>query len=173
MSTRSDLGRVARDVIDLFELQMQLFSVDSQEARRKAVKGIVYLAIAIPLAGSALTAAMIGGGFLLHELAEWSIGASMLTIAAVTFVIVLALLIATASVTKSAGSAMEESKSEFVENIKWIKAILVSPKTSARNQLRAEDFPDADFDDYHRDEQFRRSSPHQQANDPSYHHNGH
>ncbi|WP_417736003.1 phage holin family protein [Rosistilla oblonga] len=142
MNSPSGFGRVARDVLDLCELQMQLLSVDSQEAKRKATRAMVTAAAGITLGGSALTTAMVGGSFLLHEYAQWSVGASLLCVAGITFGIVAALLFAATKAITSASAALQETKSEFAENLKWLKAVLINPETSARNQLRAESFPD-------------------------------
>lgn len=143
MNTNSGFGRVTRDVLDLVELQMQLLSVDSQEAKRKAVRAILFAAVGATLAGSALTTAMVGGGFLLHELADWTVGASLLTIAAATLALVIVLLVAAMHAVKTAAAAMSETKSELAENLKWIKAVIISPQTSPRNQLRSENFPES------------------------------
>lgn len=141
MNTNTGFSQVARDIIDLAELQMQLLSVDSQEAKRKAVKAVAFTGIGATLAGSALTTAMVGGGFLLHELADWTVGSSLLTIAGATLALVAILLFAAVRAVNTAAAAMNETKSEFAENLKWIKAVIVAPETSPRNQIRAEHFP--------------------------------
>lgn len=143
MNSTSSFQQVVRDVVDLVELQMQLLSVDSQAAKRKLVSGAVCGLVAATLAGSALTVLMIGGGFLLHELAELSTGVSLLIIAAVVFLLVGILLYLALVAVQAAAAAMQETKSEFAENLRWLKATLIAPSTSPRNQLRAEDFPTA------------------------------
>ncbi|OYP28887.1 phage holin family protein [Rhodopirellula sp. MGV] len=136
----SPMRAVVRDVIDLMELQWQLLSVDSQTARRKLASAVVAGTAAVTLAGSALTVLLVGLGVWIHEWTSLSAGASIVVIAVVSFVIVgLLLWLAAGAVTK-ASAAMSESKSEFVESLKWLKATLVSPSSSARNQIRAEDF---------------------------------
>ncbi|QDV69476.1 hypothetical protein Poly24_31920 [Rosistilla carotiformis] len=136
----SGISRVARDVLDLCELQLQLLSVDSQEAKRKATRAMIFHAVALALGGSAVTTLMIGGGFLLHDWAGWTIGASLVTVSGVMLLIVAGLLMSAMRATSEASAAMHETKSEFVENLKWLKAVLINPETSARNQLRAESF---------------------------------
>lgn len=141
MNTPSAFNQVARDVLDLFELQLQLLSVDSQEARQKAVRAIALMAAGATFAGSALTVALGGAGLLLHELSGWSMGGSLLAVAAAVFVLVAAMLYTALSAINAASAALSETKSEFVENLKWLKAVLVKPETSARNQIRSESFP--------------------------------
>ncbi|WP_404305401.1 phage holin family protein [Neorhodopirellula lusitana] len=142
MNKNSSFQRVLRDVVDLCELQMQLISVDSQDARRRATTAAIVTVIAVAIVGSALTTTMIGAGYLIHELADWSVGASLLTVAATTLAIAgMLLLYATKSLRRAAAS-LRETKSEFVENLKWIKSVLITPDDSPRNQLRTESFPD-------------------------------
>ncbi len=138
----SSFQRVARDVCDLFELQMQLISVDSQEAKRKLTRSIVCGSIAAVLAGSALTVLMIALGLLLGELTTLSTGAAMLVVCLAVFVVVAVLgWIALKAVT-GAADAMAETKSEFAENLRWLKATLLAPESSPRNRFRRESFSD-------------------------------
>lgn len=143
-SNNSSFQQVATDIVDLFELQMQLISVDSQVARRKAMTAIACAAVAAGLSGSALTTLMVGAGFLLHELAGWTTGASLLAVAVGIFIIAAILFVVALKAIQKASAAMNETKSEFTENLKWLKAVLVSPKTSPRNQIREESFPFSD-----------------------------
>ncbi len=138
----SSFQRVIRDVVDLFELQMQLISVDSQVAKRKLVQAVACGSIALALAGSALTVAMVAAGVLLGEFTELTAGAAMLIVSGVFFVIVAVLGWLALRAILAASAAMGETKSEFAENLRWLKATLVSPQTSARNQLRRESFHD-------------------------------
>ncbi len=136
----SSFGRLAQDIFDLCELQLQLLSVDSEEAKRRAIHAVILVAIGATLAGSALTTAMIGGGFLLSEVADWTVGASLLTVAGCIIGFVIVLFIAANRAVRAASAAMQETKSEFVENVKWIKAVLRSPQSSPRNQEHAASF---------------------------------
>ncbi|KAA5542635.1 phage holin family protein [Roseiconus nitratireducens] len=141
MESPSSVRRVMGDVIDLCELQMQLLSVDAQSAQRKLTRAVACGATAAVLAGSALTAAVFGGGYLLHELTELTVGVSMLIVSGAVFVVVAIMLFVAISSLNAAAAAMSETKSEFAENLRWLKATLISPETSARNQLRDESFP--------------------------------
>ncbi|MBB3209219.1 putative membrane protein YqjE [Rhodopirellula rubra] len=134
--------QVIRDCFDLFELQLELLSVDSQEARRKAISALALGGTAATLGASMITVLMIALGFILHEQAEITVGWSLLIVCAVTMVVIVALAGIASSMLRAASSALAETKSEFVENLRWIKATIISPDTSARNQLRSESFPD-------------------------------
>lgn len=132
--------QVLSDILDLAELQMQLLSVDSQEARRKVSKALMLASFAVPLSSAMFTVALFGIGYVLHETLEWSLGASMLTASAITALFILILVLVAFNLIRTAATAMQETKSEFVESLRWIKATIISPKTSARNQIRRESF---------------------------------
>ncbi len=136
----SSFSRLTRDIIDLCELQMQLLSVDSQVAKRKLARAGLLGGIAATLAGSTLTVSLVGAGFLLAETTELSTGGGLLVVSGILGAVVILLLAVSFSAIKSAGAAMSETKSEFAENLRWLKATLVSPQSSPRNQYRSEAF---------------------------------
>ncbi|MFG0267045.1 MAG: phage holin family protein [Rhodopirellula sp. JB055] len=140
MPNNASIQKVLRDVLDLCELQWQLLSVDAQAAKRKLTAAAIFSTIAVALAGSALTVLLIGFGFLLDELTDLSTGGALLTLAITTFVIVGVLAWIAAKAVQAATGAMAETKSELSENVRWLKATMISPSTSARNQMRRESF---------------------------------
>ncbi|MCA9136946.1 MAG: phage holin family protein [Planctomycetales bacterium] len=140
MMNQPGFGRVTRDVVDLVELQLQLLAVDGQVAKRKAIQAVVCAAVAITLCVSTLTTILLGVGFLFHENLEWSVGASLMAVAVASLVIVTVMLVAATLAIRSAAAAMGETKSEFAENLRWLKGILISPDSSPRHQIRKDDF---------------------------------
>ncbi|WP_047813824.1 phage holin family protein [Rhodopirellula islandica] len=140
MPNNASIQKVLRDVLDLCELQLQLMSVDAQAAKRKLTTAAIFALIALALAGSALTVSLVGLGFLLDEMTELSTGGALLTLAVVTFAVVGSFLFIAAKAIQAATDAMSETKSELAENVRWLKATMLSPSTSARNQLRRESF---------------------------------
>ncbi|TWU25123.1 hypothetical protein Pla52o_14210 [Novipirellula galeiformis] len=163
---RSSFQRLSQDVIDLFELQWELLSVDAQEAKRKLVRAAICGGIAATLAGSALTVVMIGTAFLLAEMTQLSNGGALLIAGGVFFSIVALLGWIAAVALQSAAAAMSESKSEFSENLRWLKATLVNPDTSPRNQIRRESFPDDEPAEYPDSSWDSAASPARQRNSP-------
>ncbi|WP_197167751.1 phage holin family protein [Neorhodopirellula pilleata] len=141
-NTQSGFRQVIRGCCDLFELQLELLSVDSQEARRKAISALALGGSAATLGASMITVLMIALGFLLHEQADLTVGLSLLIVCAVTLVLIVTLAGIAFRLLRAASSALAETKSEFLENLRWIKATIISPDTSARNQLRSESYPD-------------------------------
>lgn len=140
--SQSGFRQVVRDCFDLLELQIELLSVDSQEARRKAVSALALGGTAAAIGASMVTVLMIALGFILHEQAEFTVGVSLLIVCGVAAAVIITLAGIASWMLRGASSALAETKSEFVENLRWIKATILSPDTSARNQLRAESFSD-------------------------------
>ena len=140
MNETSGFRRVARDIADLCELQLHLFSIDSQQAKKQLARSAALATVSLALAGSALTSAILGGGWLLHDVLEWSPGASILIVAVVVLLLAAILAWLALRSVQSAGSALQESKSELAENLKWLKGTLLAPDRSPRNQYRADGF---------------------------------
>ncbi|MCS7465497.1 phage holin family protein [Stieleria sp. ICT_E10.1] len=140
MHRNSSFQKVIRDLIDLWELQWQLFSVDAQAAKRSLGRAIACTLVALLLVGSGFTVFLFGLGFLLEERTRLSTGTALSAVGAATLGVVGVLLLIARSGAKSAAAAMEESKSEFNENLRWLKATLVAPDSSPRNQIRRESF---------------------------------
>jgi uncharacterized membrane protein YqjE len=140
---QSSLQRLARDIIDLMELQFQLIAVDSRISRAKIAKAIVYAVVAVGLIGSAATVGLIGISSLVDQYTELSIGGSLLVISAITFVLILLLIYLAIRSIRTAVDAMQETKSEFAENLRWLKTTLLNPEASARKQSRPGEFSPA------------------------------
>ncbi|KAA1261336.1 hypothetical protein LF1_38830 [Rubripirellula obstinata] len=136
----SGFRRVIRDCIDLAELQFQLFSIDSQEARRKASTAAALAGTAAALGASVLTVLLVGFGFLLHEQAELPVGVSLLIVCGVSLFLIAILVWSAIRLIRTATTAMAETKSELAENLRWIKATILTPETSARNRFRSDSF---------------------------------
>lgn len=140
-ASASGLRQVLRDCLDLFELQAQLVSVDSQVAKAKLQRAVLCTLIGLGIGGSTLTVMMITAGLLISELAALSPGVAMLIVSGVGFGIVLAMLGIAVMSLKAAAAAMQQTQSELAENYRWLKATLVRPNYSARHQLRRESYP--------------------------------
>ena len=149
MTDNSSIHRVMQDLVDLAELQMQLLAVDSQEAKRKMTRAIGLSLVAVTLAGSALTVLIAGLGVFLHESSDLSVGLSLLLVAVAVFLVVGVMLWIALRAVGSASASMKETQSEFVENLRWLKATLLSPRTSARNRFRRESFHSGDHSGNH------------------------
>lgn len=145
MNMQSSITKVIRDIIDLIELQFQLFSIDAQKAKRASTRAAVFAVGAAALLTPAVTVLLLGLGVLIGELTQWTIGVSVLVVGAISCVIVGVMAMVALHTLGRVSGAMNESKSELVENLKWLKATLVTPSTSPRHQIRSESF---DFPPY-------------------------
>ncbi len=86
-----------------------------------------------------------------------TVGGALLVVSSEVFVILAVLARLTLLAIRKAASAMSETKSEFAENLLWLKATLISPKTSPRNQLRRDLFKDCQFEPSRTSEYVRSS----------------
>lgn len=138
---QSSFQRVMSDIADLCELQWQLLSLDSQQAKKRAIKAIVFLLTAGVIAFCGFAVAAVALGYLIHEQMQWPHSASM-ALAGLVFLVTagLSAWFGSRQIGK-ANEALGETKRELSENVRWIKSVLLSPETSPRNQLRREDFP--------------------------------
>ncbi len=122
----SDSGfqRVATDVIDLFELQWQLLSVDGEEAKRRAIKAGVFGALALVVAFASMCGLVLGVGWLLHEQFNWSVSTGLLVTSGIGFVLASIAGLIGAILVGKASQSLAETKSEFAENMRWIKSVI-------------------------------------------------
>ncbi|QEG40761.1 phage holin family protein [Roseimaritima ulvae] len=140
MSNESAFKRVARDVTDLFELQMQLFAVDSQEAMRRVVKAVVLISVAAVISLAVVITLVLAAGWGVHEFTEWPLSLSMLTAAGGALLLGGLLGWMGYAALQRALALLNEPKRELTENLRWLKATILAPETSPRNQLRRESF---------------------------------
>ncbi len=145
MSTQSSLSKVFRDILDLVELQVQLLSVDAQQAKRLCGRATTYGAVAAVLLLPVITTVLVGLGLLIAELTMLSPGAALLIVGVSVSIVTGILALIALRALQRAASSMDESKLELVENLKWLKATMLTPSTSPRNQVRSESF---DFPPY-------------------------
>lgn len=132
--------RLLGDIIELFELQWQLFAVDSAEAKQKSTKAIIFLALAFVAAMAGLMSAVLGIGWSLQEMTALSAGLSFLIVSGITLLTAAGLAVVALKSLSNANESLSETKREFGENIKWLKGVILHPKTSPRNQIRHASF---------------------------------
>lgn len=133
--------RITADIFDLCELQWQLLTVDAQEARRRAIKAALVLAIATCIALASLLSTLFGLAWLLHEWSGLAVGWSFLIVGGVALLLSLLAGLLGLQLLSKAGESLDGTRREFAENIRWLKGVILNPKTSARNQLRHDSFP--------------------------------
>lgn len=128
MNQLTGIRRVVRDVADLFELQLELLAADSKELTRRSSAAIAMVLIALVFGLAGVTAATFALAWSLHESAAWTISSSLIAAAGIAALIAGILVILAWHLFKKAASALNESRGEFTENLRWIKAAIVSPE---------------------------------------------
>ncbi|MGV3485708.1 MAG: phage holin family protein [Planctomycetaceae bacterium] len=124
MSTVSGFKQLARDVTDLCELQLQLLAVDGKVASRRAGIAGVAVGLSLAIAVSAITTLLIGCGWALHESFNWTVGSSLAATAAIAVAVSAVLLWIAYRQLKKALAALDETRSEFAQNLRWLKSLL-------------------------------------------------
>ena len=120
----SGMHRVFSDVVDLALLQLRLFAVDGREAGRRGVGAVFYVGLAGAILISTATVGLFGFAWVLHDVAEWPLGWSLLAVAALALLVVLAILGLAYLSLKKAAAAMLEVGAEFADNVEWLRAVV-------------------------------------------------
>lgn len=128
MNEPTGIRRVVRDVADLFELQLELLAVDSKALARSGSAAIAMVLIALVFGLAAATSATFAVASALHSSAEWTISSSLAAAAGTAALIAGLFVIIAWQLLRKAMSALNESRSEFAENLRWIKSAIVSPE---------------------------------------------
>jgi Putative Actinobacterial Holin-X, holin superfamily III len=139
MNQPSGFRRVVRDIADLCELQVQLLAIDGKVAAGRGGAAAVVLTIAAIFGLSAVLTCLLALASLLHEQAAWTVSSSLLAAAGVAALIGGLFALIGMSFYKKAMSAFDETRSEFAENLRWLKAA-VAPETSPRAQVSENSF---------------------------------
>lgn len=142
MHQPSGFRRVIRDIADLCELQIELLAADGKEATRRSGSAAVCVLIAAILGLATVALFLLGFAFLLHEQAGLAMSVSLFIVGGVA---ALCGVIGAAigwTLVKQAIAALDETRSEFAENLRWIKAAVISPETSPRAQVNENSFND-------------------------------
>ncbi|QDS93856.1 hypothetical protein FF011L_26310 [Roseimaritima multifibrata] len=142
MQPDSGFKRVIRDVADLFDLQVQLFTLDSRDAMRQIGIALVVTLLATCIFMTTLTGSLFTGAWALHEYAGWTMAQGVGTMCLVGLALTLGAAGYAYRLLVRALASLDEPKRELVENLRWLKAVIVEPNTSARNQLRRDSFQD-------------------------------
>lgn len=124
MSTVAGFKRVARDVTDLCELQLQLLAVDGKVATRRGALAGLALGLALTISVSAITTLLLSAGWAVHEFFHWPVSGGLLLSAGVALVVVVVLVWIAYRALKQALGCLDETRSEMAQNLKWIKSML-------------------------------------------------
>lgn len=120
----SGLGEVGGDVITLATLQSRLFAEDVRDSSARAVPGLVALAISIPLALACFTLALGGLAYWLAAELGWSLGLTLLTVAAIGLIVSALLSWLGLRSVRSSTATFRRSREELERNVAWLRTVL-------------------------------------------------
>lgn len=127
MSQLAGIRRVFRDIADLCELQLELLAVDGKEAVRHSLTAVVMAVVAVVFGLAAAIGAVFAIAHAFHENLGWTMSGSLSAAVGIAAIIAAVCAAIGVSFLKKATSALDETRAEFTENLRWIKASIVAP----------------------------------------------
>jgi Putative Actinobacterial Holin-X, holin superfamily III len=127
--------RVVRDIADLCELQLELLAVDGKVAANRLGAAVALFAIAGCFAFSAVTVTVLSIASLLHEEANWTVSSSLLAAAGIAALVGGIVITIGLVVGKKALESLDQTRTEFAENLRWIKAAIVGQDSDSENPV--------------------------------------
>jgi len=122
----TSFSELAHDVIELGELQAQLFALDVKSTVKKTSSSVLLNIIGVCVLLGSVPVILFALGYLIAELLDWPVSAG-LGIAAVVGIAISAGILLLAWNRLSAGlNSMQRSSEELRRNIAWIKSTLKS-----------------------------------------------
>jgi uncharacterized membrane protein YqjE len=115
---------LTHDVIELAELQTQLFMLDLKKSTQKTRTCLILAVVAVCLLLASLPVALVALAALLVEQLEWSQAASLGVATLVGLVLAGIFAGAAYGIVRSGLISIRRSKDEFNRNIAWIKSTL-------------------------------------------------
>jgi hypothetical protein len=127
----TSFSELAHDVIELGELQAQLFAIDVKSTVKKTGSSVLLSVVGLCVLLGTVPVILFALGYLIHELLDWPVSAG-LGIAAVIGIVISAGILLLAWNRLSAGlNSMQRSSEELRRNIAWIKSTLKSRRSAA------------------------------------------
>jgi uncharacterized membrane protein YqjE len=118
------LAKLARDLIELIELQFQLLALDLREGKSRAILPLVLAAIAVLLFLAALPVMLVGASWLLVSLTNVSAPAAFLIVSLTTLAVSGILGLAAYYKLNQVARIFTRSQRELKSNLSWIKRTL-------------------------------------------------
>lgn len=121
---RRNVSDFAHDVSALADLQWKLLAVDLRTSRERLLPALFLAAASALLFLAALPVLLLGGGRLLAEWTDLSLGAAYLLTAAGTLVVAAILGAIAYARFKGSLDLLQRSRAELQSNFQWIKSAL-------------------------------------------------
>ena len=126
MTTIDGFKRIAGDVTNLCELQLQLLSLDGKVAASRAISAVVTFVMALVISLAAITSLLFAGAWGLHEYCNLKLSLCLLLSGGFGLLVAVVLYAIGYQFAKQASTGMAETRSELAANVRWLKSVLTS-----------------------------------------------
>lgn len=133
--SESGFQRVVTDIGELCELQWELFLVDSTEARKSLFPALLSLIAIGCLTAAAILALTMGVAWTLVEQTSLPMGPAFLLVAVGATLIASITAWFAWSQFNRALDHYRDSRSEFSENLRWLRATLLQAEVPSKREL--------------------------------------
>lgn len=131
LSVTGSFSELTHDVIELAELQAQLFALDVKETSQSTRNSLLLLVVGAGVLLGSIPIALMAFAELLVELAGWSHASSYGISTLLGIAISIGLMLAAYTRLKDGVSALRRSREELSRNIAWVKSTLRNRSTSS------------------------------------------
>jgi len=126
----TSFSELAHDVIELGELQAQLFALDIKSTVKKTSSSVLLTIVGACVLLGSVPVILLALGYLIAELLDWPVSAGLGIAAAVGIAISAGVLLLAWNRLSAGLHSMQRSSEELRRNIAWIKSTLKSRKTA-------------------------------------------
>jgi len=126
----TSFSELAHDVIELGELQAQLFALDVKSTVKKTSSSVLLSVIGLVVLLGTVPVVLLAVGYLIAEIFDWPISAGLGIAAVVGIAISAGILLLGWSRLKAGLNSMQRSSEELRRNIAWIKSTLRSRRSA-------------------------------------------
>ena len=135
-SEAGPVSHVARDVIELAELQARLFKLDVAASSARVRTALILAGAGAVILCMGLLLALVVAALALIEFADWAPWIAFGTVALTVLVISAILLLSARGIARRGVFTWKRSRDELQQNIAWVKSALTSKHLTTRNADR-------------------------------------
>jgi uncharacterized membrane protein YqjE len=126
-SAGGEVGKLFRRLLDLIELQVELLKVDAREGFRSLAPPAILIGVGVVIVFGGIFILLLAVAALLNEWAGWSAALSLFTAAVLGLLLTVGAVVLAWQLTRKALSTFDRSKTEFQNNVTWLKTSLANP----------------------------------------------
>jgi uncharacterized membrane protein (DUF485 family) len=133
-----EVGKLLRRLLDLIELQVELLKLDAREGFRSLAPPAILFGAGVVAAFGGIFVLLLMVAALLNEWAGWSLTLSLFTAAVFGLLLTVGAVLLAWQLTRRALSTFDRSKTEFQNNLTWLKTSLANPSHDNSEHQRIE-----------------------------------